>query len=318
MQIGDEEKDREKPSHTQPQKSDSASSFRISPSKANQSGSSQKQLPSAANVQSPDACITDRHADRQYLVLPPQQQAGESAQQLPHLGPTQSGKHWPEPLSNASFQQLLPEQDEEGQQLLSQLHEGRQLPQQIPQQLRPPEITPSRDNSFQFAEQVPQHHQQISLADQPLALDRALAPARASPKHLQLQQHEQQDSVVSSAAKNAFMLPSTEHGEEWNSRQLVAFSLQPSRLWAFLGLGIPGGLASSVQSAAYEVTTAMAGVLGEAHVCKGALAETCLAVHHDHRARCITLSFKILVALAGGQQCCIDSIGSLQESYGRL
>ncbi|DBA75631.1 TPA: hypothetical protein ACH3X2_009067 [Trebouxia sp. C0005] len=45
-------------------------------------------------------------------------------------------------------------------------------------------------------------------------------------------------------------------------KQTVLFSLHPARLWAFLGLGIPGGLASSVQSAAYEVTTAMAGVLG--------------------------------------------------------
>ena len=48
----------------------------------------------------------------------------------------------------------------------------------------------------------------------------------------------------------------------WSLKQIVLFSLLPSRLLAFLHLGIPGGLASSVQSAAGEITTAMAGVLG--------------------------------------------------------
>ena len=271
MQVGDEEKKREKHSHMQPQKSDSASSFCISPSKANQTESGQKQLPSAAHVQSLDTCVVDRQADRQYLVPLLQQQAGDGAEQLTQLGPTQSGKQPPEPLSNASPQQLLFEQDEEDQQLLPQLHEGHHFPQQ----LQPPEITPSHDLSFQLAEQSLQHHQQPNLADQPSPLDQALPPTRARPKHLQLQLHEQQNLVLPMAAKGALLLPSTEHGEEWSAMQLVAFSLRPSRLWAFLGLGVPGGLASSVQSAAYEVTTAMAGVLGEAHVSKVALAETC-------------------------------------------
>lgn len=45
---------------------------------------------------------------------------------------------------------------------------------------------------------------------------------------------------------------------------LVLVSLSPQRLWAFLSLGIPGGLGSSVEGAASEVTTAMAGILGRA------------------------------------------------------
>ena len=270
MQIGDEEKDREKPSHTQPQKSDSASSFHISPAKANQSVPDQKQ---SAYVQNPDTCITDRYTDRQYLVPSLQQQAEENTEQLLQSGPTQSAKQPPEPLSNASSQQLLPEQGEDGRQLLLQLHEGHQLPQQLPQQLQPPEIPSSCDQSSLLAEQDPQHHQQRDLADQQLPSDQALLPTQGQTKQLKVQQHEQQDSAVPMAARAALVLPSTEHGEEWSTRQLVVFSLRPSRLWAFLGLGIPGGLASSVQSAASEVTTAMAGVIGEAHASQVALAQ---------------------------------------------
>ena len=277
MQVGDEENDHEKPSHMQPQKSDSASSFRISPSKANQSGSSQKQLPSAAHMHGRDTCITDRHTDRQYLGPPLQQQVGASAEQLLQLGLRQSAKQPPEPQSNASFQQLLPKQGEEDQQLLLQLHEGHQLPQQLAQRLQPPDLTTSIDQSIQAAEQDPQHHQHHGLAEQPPPSDWVPPPMQARPKQLQVQQHEQQDSVVAMAARGAGMLPSIEGGQEWSTRQLVVFSLQPSRLWAFLGLGIPGGLASSVQSAAYEVTTAMAGVLGEAHIARFRCSGSCSA-----------------------------------------
>lgn len=202
-----------------------------------------------------------------------QQQAGRNAEQLPQLGPTQSVRQPLEPLSNASSQQMLPEQDEEDQPLLSQLHEGHEPPQQLPQQLQPPEITLSCNQSLVLAEQDPQQHQQHGLADQPLPSDQALLSTQGQTKQMEVHQHEQQDSVVPTAARGALVPPSTEHGEEWSTRQLVVFSLRPSRLWAFLGLGIPGGLASSVQSAASEVTTAMAGVLGEAHACQVVLAD---------------------------------------------
>ena len=168
-----------------------------------------------------NTCITDRHGDGQYLVPRLQQQAGGSTERLLQSGPKQSAKQLPEPVSNASSQQLLPEQGEEDQ---------------------------------------------------------------------QLQLHEQQEPVVPMPARGAGMLPSIEDGEECNARQLVASSLHPYRLWAFLGLGIPGGLASSVQSAAYEVTTAMAGVLGEDHICNtacGIMFNGHVALGHIRNTDCI-------------------------------
>lgn len=258
-QIGDEEDNHERYSHAQPHKSDSASSFSISPAKANSwSGPAQKLLPSAAHVQSSDTHMTDRHADKQHFSPPPQQQAGEHAAQQPQHDPNQSVMPLLGPISAASSQQLLPGQAEEDQWLLQQ-QEPQHLPQQLPQQLQP---TPSPEDSPSLTEQHPQHHPQPT--EQLMSSDLALLPTQTMPQQLQEQEQEQQDSAAASSAKVAPMLQSVENDEEWSTRQLVVYSLRPSRLWAFLGLGIPGGLASSVQSAAYEVTTAMAGVLGKA------------------------------------------------------
>ena len=86
--------------------------------------------------------------------------------------------------------------------------------------------------------------------------------ALGSARHQSLQQQELGSSAKSFA--NVQELHSTvesqQHGLGMSS--LILVSLLPRRLWAFLRLGIPGGLQSSVESSAAEVTTALAGVLG--------------------------------------------------------
>ena len=203
--------------------------------------------------------MTDRHADKQHSLPPPQQQAGEHAAQQPQRDSNQSVQQLSEPMPTASCQQLLPGQAEEDQWLLQQQEPLRHPQQPLPQQLQSPKTTPSPDEDpLLLTEQDPQHHQQPT--EQLVSSGSALLPTQARPQQVQEQQQQQQDA----SGKVTPTLQSVKNIEEWSTRQLVVYSLRPSRLWAFLGLGIPGGLASSVQSAAFEVTTAMAGVLGKA------------------------------------------------------
>ena len=103
---------------------------------------------------------------------------------------------------------------------------------------------------------IPQHRQQSEHLHQvPFSDEQQQAP-QMQPVSAQIQQAVGLD-------KEASEVSLMQSDGTWSLKQIVLFSLLPSRLWAFLGLGIPGGLASSVQSAAGEVTTAMAGVLGE-------------------------------------------------------
>lgn len=51
--------------------------------------------------------------------------------------------------------------------------------------------------------------------------------------------------------------------EFWTVGELCANSLAPSRQLAFLQLGIPGGFQLSLEAGSFEITTAMASILGE-------------------------------------------------------
>ena len=46
---------------------------------------------------------------------------------------------------------------------------------------------------------------------------------------------------------------------------LVKAGLAPETQWAFLQLGIPGGCMMAADASSFDVTTAMAGALGEGH-----------------------------------------------------
>jgi len=46
---------------------------------------------------------------------------------------------------------------------------------------------------------------------------------------------------------------------------LVRAGLAPETQWAFLQLGIPGGCMMAADASSFDVTTAMAGALGEGH-----------------------------------------------------
>jgi len=46
---------------------------------------------------------------------------------------------------------------------------------------------------------------------------------------------------------------------------LVRAGLAPETQWAFLQLGIPGGCMMAADASSFDVTTAMAGALGESH-----------------------------------------------------
>ena len=82
--------------------------------------------------------------------------------------------------------------------------------------------------------------------------------------HQQQQQLQQQYDVTSPFASTQDLHTATDCQQRTADRWTLLFeSLSPRRLWAFLALGIPGGLASSVESSAAEVTTALAGILGK-------------------------------------------------------
>ncbi|DBA90828.1 TPA: hypothetical protein ACH3X1_004030 [Trebouxia sp. C0004] len=137
----------------------------------------------------------------------------------------------------------------------------------------------SRGNRPDFAQQVPKQQTQELLAAAHMQAQQSQDELSDSGQHdssdqmsisaehlPQQQQHVKplplQIQQAYSLGKEASAVSLVSADGVLSIKQTVLFSLHPLRLWAFLGLGIPGGLASSVQSAAYEVTTAMAGVLG--------------------------------------------------------
>ncbi len=147
--------------------------------------------------------------------------------------------------------------------------------------------------------QAQQSQDELSDSDHPDSSDQVSISAQHLPQQLQQQQHVKplplQIQQAYSLDKEASAVSLVSADGVLSIKQTVLFSLHPSRLWAFLGLGIPGGLASSVQSAAYEVTTAMAGVLGELPFCR--LPITCVS-------RCTSCHVCVCVSLCGalGQQ----------------
>lgn len=51
-------------------------------------------------------------------------------------------------------------------------------------------------------------------------------------------------------------------GEQPRLSSLLKAGLSPSTQWAFLQLGLPGGLMMTADASSFDVTTAMAGALG--------------------------------------------------------
>ena len=128
--------------------------------------------------------------------------------------------------------------------------------------------------------QAQQSQDELSDSDQPDSSDQVSISAQHLPQQPQQQQHLKPLSVQIQQAysldKEASAVSLVSADGVLSIKQTVLFSLHPSRFRAFLGLGILGGLASSVHSAAYEVTTAMAGVLGESPLCR--LTNICIAL----------------------------------------
>lgn len=237
MQVGDLEQhdsQTQGASLLQPQKSDSASSLRGAYTKDNWEGSDHSPASSLPSDQ--------QSAYHSTLELQPGPHSDQS-----------------EPLHQAELHETQQE-DKVGQHHQHMGGEGQmqqaqqQVQASVPSQLSRDELSDSDDldSSDQPLLQQQEGHKQS---------DEGLELGQQQQQHVQsaAAQSQQVTGLDKEASAVSFM---TTDGE-WSFKQLVLFSLYPSRLWAFLGLGIPGGLASSVQSAAYEVTTAMAGVLGE-------------------------------------------------------
>ena len=95
--------------------------------------------------------------------------------------------------------------------------------------------------------------------------DKQASLASSQQQQHQQQQQQQQEYDVTSPFVSMQHLHAATGSQQQTARgwALLFESLSPSRLWAFLALGIPGGLASSVESSAAEVTTALAGILGK-------------------------------------------------------
>ena len=154
----------------------------------------------------------------------------------------------------------------------------------------------SKHQSLELLADAPMQAQQtqdeLSDSDQPDSSDQVSMSTQHLPQQLQQQQHVKplplQIQQAYSLDKEASAMSLVSADGVLSIKQTVLFSLHPSRLRAFLGLGIPGGLASSVQSAAYEVTTAMAGVLGELLFCR--LPITCVPLLHFRSCVSVCLS----------------------------
>lgn len=255
MQIGDEEDEPARASRTQPYKSDSASSFRISKSKAGSFSSDQSQLSLVDDTH-------DRQVEMQFLLSEDKeaQYVQKDQPQQAQLQQSQLDKQLLEqPPSGSSLQpseQLLADAPPQHPPLL-QLHKLPQTSQ------------PLQDDDSNALAPSPDLHgieqRQQSANDKHWIIQEQILPQKQAlmqHKHQQKEQQQQQPVETCTSGQVAAVSHMTEADEQWSTTQLVLFSLRPARLWAFLGLGIPGGLASSVQSAAGEVTTAMAGILG--------------------------------------------------------
>ena len=274
MQFRDEENKPAGAPRTHPQKSDSASSFRINKTKAESSSSDQSQPSLVIDTD-------DRQVEMQSLLTDQQEQQHankDAAQQAQHQQP-QPDKQLLEEPPGYSFLQLpeqLPADASLPQHLpLLQLHNMQQTSQQ--QQQGHDHSAPPPSPVLHGIEQHQQPAKGKHWLTQEQILPRKEAPLQHHNQHPQ-QQQQQHQLVESHTSRQAGAVSHvTEADDQWSTTQLVMFSLRPSRLWAFLGLGIPGGLASSVQSAAGEVTTAMAGVLGRALFMNQKLCE-CYAV----------------------------------------
>lgn len=145
----------------------------------------------------------------------------------------------PAQLSSATLQLSRPQEQQHAQSQTSALQQGQQQRQHAA-------VSPFA--SMQHLPHAAQDQQQL----------------------IQPQQHQQQEQQHSHAVGSTLAgmqgLQAAERSavlqlQGWG---LAVASLAPRRLWAFMSLGIPGGLASSVEGAAAEVTTALAGVLGGA------------------------------------------------------
>ena len=233
--LGLQEDDEEKGSSRQqgvpllqPQKSDSASSLRPAYTKDAWEGSDQ----SAASS-------TDQQSALHH-----------SAHELAAHGDQSALLHQVETHDNQEYEDL----GEDRQDLAEQVskHQAQDLLAAAPMQAQQSQDELSDSDQPDLSDQV-------SISAQHLA--QQLQQQHVKPLPLQIQQAyslDKEASAVSLVSADGVL----------SIKQTMLFSLYPSRLWAFLGLGIPGGLASSVQSAAYEVTTAMAGVLGGSPSCR--------------------------------------------------
>lgn len=50
--------------------------------------------------------------------------------------------------------------------------------------------------------------------------------------------------------------------EKKKAGDIMLNAIKPGRLFEFMTLGLPGGLMLAVESSSFEITTAMAGILG--------------------------------------------------------
>ena len=218
----------------QPQKSDSASSLRATYTKDNWEGSDhspasslpsdQQSGPYHSTLELRPNPHNDQSVPLHQTELHGTQQEGEVGQQHQRVGG-------------------------EGQKQQAQQH----VQASVPSQLFPDELSDSDDLDSSDQQLLQQQEGRKQS-------DRESVPGQQQQRGPPAPAHSQQATGLDKEASAVSFMSSD---GEWSFKQLVLFSLYPSRLWAFLGLGIPGGLASSVQSAAYEVTTAMAAVLGE-------------------------------------------------------
>ena len=233
LQEGDEEKGSSRQQGApllQPQKGDSASSLRAAYTKDAWEGSDQS--PASSREQQPAVHYSvqepEAHGDQSALLHPAETHENQENED--------AGGHrqdLAEQASNHQSQELLADALMQAQQSQDELSDSDQ--------------PDSSDQVSISAQHLPQQLQQQQQHVKPLPL-----------RIQQAYSLDEEASAVSLVSADGVL----------SIKQTVLFSLHPSRLWAFLGLGIPGGLASSVQSAAYEVTTAMAGVLGGLLFCR--------------------------------------------------
>lgn len=264
--------------------------------RAGQSPDSLKHLQDADDgTPSEEAVLMGMSADLQDQLQPQAQQAKQAQQaQQPQPEQQQSqlaawqGQHQSSQQQRQPFKQLQSSQPQQWQQQLEMQHlssekaratldmlsdqhfhreaplhkQHQQIRQQAPQGFRSdgrPWNLPSSTQEADVGQLIGsrQHQQQDT--------DRQASLASSQQHQHQLQQQQQQECDVTSPFASTQHLHAATGSQQQTAKgwTLLFESLSPSRLWAFLALGIPGGLASSVESSAAEVTTALAGILGK-------------------------------------------------------